>query len=161
MVETRTPGTAGKGQRRTFTGALTDTYTWDVNGVGAIRQEKDKVYKWVKYNQGTATVTAVAGNAVVYEDRENSEVNGDVSDGQGLGAGMLMAAIAHGSYGWIQIKGEHVTNQALAGSPAAGEALVLSSTDGELTKSGGSAGEQVVAYAYDVANKKIVCEFPL
>ncbi|KKL70765.1 hypothetical protein LCGC14_2101670 [marine sediment metagenome] len=160
-------GSSQQGIKKVFATGLTETATYDKEGLGAIRHEGQKVYKWVKYNNGASAVAAVAGNVVYYYGvggdavsggYENSEVTMELADGY-MGAGVLQAIIADASFGWIQIKGPAT----LTTSPSAG-------ADGNaLTHVGASDGtldvaalvtDAIVAYATDISADKIVCEFP-
>ena len=155
------------GQKKTFLTKLTDVYTTDKEGVGTIRFEGNKIYKWVWFRNHTATVAGAAGDPVGYyaDGYSSHKVCADMSDADAapLGAGILQAAVTGtldtDYYCWIQIKGAATVNQALAGTPAAGNKLIMSTTDLTLTKST-AAVDQGCAYAQVVANKTILCDFP-
>lgn len=159
-----TPGSSESGIKRVFATALTETSTVDLEGVGAIRFEGGKVYKWVKYSSGSGPVAAAAGKAAVYVADTGygaNVVTMDFSDGgaRRIGAGVLQAVIANNSFGWIQIKGF----AALASGGVSG------TTDGaNLTCDGAADGilddvatlEQRCAIAVDASADEIVCDFP-
>lgn len=117
---------------------LTDTSTTDTEGVGSIRKEGNKTYLWVQYDD--AGVAAAANKACYYGlgDMVNFKVTSDVSDAEGssgakaIAAGVLQAAIADQSYGWIQVGGiATITTDAAAG--AAGDAMTgVGANDGGL-----------------------------
>ena len=147
---------------------VTETSTSNLFGAGRLGMTHDgKVYKWVKYNAGAGAVAAVAGNVVYYYGvsgdavtggYENAEVTMDLTDGY-LGAGVLQAVIADGSYGWLQIKGPATLTTALTAG-ADGNALThVGTTDGTLDVSA-LVTDQICAYATDASAKKVVCDFP-
>lgn len=159
------PGSPGRGLKRIFATALTETKNYDAEGVGAIRFEGNNVYKWVKYNSGTGTIAAVAGNVAYYMNAansgyENSEVTSDLSDSDNIGAGVLMAVIANGEYGWVQIRGMATITPALTAG-ADGNALTAAGAgaDGTLDVSA-AATDHVCAIAIDASAKEIICQFP-
>ncbi len=105
------------GIKKVFLTKLTEVATatqGDKEGVGTIRFEGNKVYKWVKFNNGAGNVASVAGNMSYYYG-----VGGDAADGDGyedsivtmdrtdgfMCAGVFQAIIADLGFGWIQIKG--------------------------------------------------------
>lgn len=132
------------GMKRTFLTPLTAVETTDKEGVGTIRFEGNKVYKWVKLQNTTATVAVAAGDAVAYAAATGHNTNAVVSDvtdadaTQPLGAGLVQATIAGvlatAYYCWIQIKGPATALQAIGGSAGDGHMLMMSTTDKTLTK---------------------------
>lgn len=133
-----------QGIKKIFATKLTEVATTDKEGVGTIRFEGNKVYKWVKLQNTTATVAVAAGDAVAYNAATGHSVNqvvSDLSDADAIPvcAGLVQAAIAGvlatAYYCWIQIKGPATALQTLAGSPADGDLLMMAtSTDKTLTK---------------------------
>jgi hypothetical protein len=168
-MPTRQPGTATKGIKKVFSTGLTETMDYDREGIGAIRNEGNNVYKWVKYNQGAGAVAAVAGNVVYYYGvsgdavsggYENSEVTMDRTDAY-LGAGVLQAVIANGEFGWIQIKGPAtLTTSPTAGADGQPLTHVGAGADGTLDVSA-LVTDPIVAFATDISADKIICDFPL
>lgn len=124
-----------------------------------------KIYKYVKYNQAAGTVAAVAGNACYYyaasgaSAGQTDEVTSDLSDSANLGAGILQAVIASGSYGWIQIKGPATIAPALTAGADGNALTAVGATDGTLDVSA-AVTDAVVAYAVDASAKIIMCDFP-
>ena len=105
---------ADSGIKRVFATALTETNATDVEGVGVIRFEGRKIYKWVKYNNGSGDVAAIVGDCAYYYGvagdavtggYEDSVVTMDRTDGY-LGAGVFQSIIADGEFGWIQVEGQ-------------------------------------------------------
>lgn len=132
------------GFKRVFLTPLTAVETTDKEGVGTLRFEGNKIYKWVKLQNVTATVAVVAGDAVAYlaaTGHNTSQVVSDVSDAdatQPLGAGIIMgtvaAVLATAYYCWIQIKGNVTVTEVIGGSAGDGHMLMMSTTDKTLTK---------------------------
>lgn len=165
----QTPGsTTQRGIKRVFATGLTETSIIDLEGIGSIRIEGNKVYKWVKYNNGAGSVASVAGDVGYYYGLsgdavsggyENSEVTMDLTDAY-LGAGVFQAVIADASYGWVQIRGPAtLTTALLAGADGNALTHVGASTDGTLDVSA-LVTDKCVAIATDASAKKIICDFP-
>ena len=116
------------------------TVAGDIGGYGP-----QKNYKYVQYEAG------VAGEVAYYYGAGGTATNivtSDLSDSKNIGAGVLQAVMADGTYGWVQISGPATLTIALtAGSD--GNAL----TPGAVT-------DAVCAYADDISEKKIMCAFP-
>ncbi len=156
------------GIKKVFQTRLTDTLTTDKEGVGTLRFEGNKIYKWVKYNDGAGTVSSVAAYVAYYYGvsgdavtggYENNVVTMDRTDAY-LGAGVFQAAIADGSYGWIQIKGPATLAVALtAGSDGQALTHISAGVDGTLTIAAADTSA-IVAFATDISAKKIACDFP-
>lgn len=133
--------------------------------------EANKIYKFVKYTDGTANLDLAVGDVVYYVDDTGygtSTVTADVSDstGQEIGAGVAMAVVTlDESYFWIQIKGPATTAVALGGSAGDGDPLTcVGAADKALTKAAeaDSTGvyKPVVAIAVDATAQEIICDFP-
>ena len=98
------------GQKKVFLTPLTGTATTDKEGVGTIRWEGNKCYKWVLYDDGTGNLDIVAGDVLVYKaiNYKNSVVTADLTDADTLpvGAGLAVTTVtADQTYMWMQIKG--------------------------------------------------------
>lgn len=150
--------------------SLTATYTTaQLNGsesyacpqIGQRLDALDKTYRFVQYNSGAGTIAAVAGNIVGFyapggvSTGVTNVVSSDVSDTIGVGAGMLMAVIANGDYGWIQTKGVATITPALV-SGADGNALTLSSTTDGTLKVCAAVTDAECAVAIDASAKIIM-----
>lgn len=131
----------------------------------------NKVYKYVKYDDGTANLDLAAGDVVYYVDDSGytaHTVTADASDstGQEIGAGVAAAAVtADASYFWVQIKGAATVAVALGGSAGDGDPLTcVGAADKALTKAAESdtaaVYKPVVAIAQDASAKEIICDFP-
>ena len=149
--------------KKVFVTKLTDTSTTDLEGIGVIRFEGAKVYKWVSYDAGTGSVAAVAGNCVVYHGDDSvvadsaADVTMDITDGT-IVAGVLQAIIADGSYGWIQIKGVAILTIALDSGADENE-LIVGTTDGSLAVRA-SAAQHTAGVALDVTAKIVLLDCP-
>lgn len=155
---------SNESMKKVFQTRLTDTSTLDLEGIGVLRFEGSRVYKWVTYNTGTGVIAAVAGNGVVYHGDDAvvvdsaADVTSDYSDGSGIVAGVLQAVIANASYGWIQIKGIAVMNLVLD-SGADGNELIVGTTDGSLAVRA-SAAQMTAGVAIDASAKEVLLDCP-
>lgn len=148
---------------------LTDVSSTDQEGIGAIRFEGAKIYKYIRYNQGTAALTGAAGDAVCYTayTATDIQVTPDVSDGLGAGnlpAGALVAAMTHQQYGWIQIAGRCVLSTAIGGTPANGSQLTITgAADRAVTRRNDQTAAAAIGHfgiAIDQANRIVVIQCP-
>ena len=130
-----------------------------------VQMQTGKKYKYVQYEAGAGSVAAVAGNVCYYYAPSGASagattvVTSDLSDSAGLGAGVLQAVIADGSYGWIQISGTATITPALTAGSDGNALTAVGATDGTLDVSG-LVTDAVVAYAVDASAKIIMCAFP-
>lgn len=158
--------------RQVFKTKLTDVTTDDRDGVGTIRIENNKVYKYVKVQNTTATVAGASGDPVAY-DAEDGHTNAHVvidltdADAAPICAGFLLATItgtlATAYYCWIQLKGAVTVVTAIT-SGADGVPVYLTTTDKTLAKAveADSAGnyKQVCGIAKDASAKTIIADCP-
>jgi len=143
---------------------LTRTYTsaqlaeGNSPGVGDHYEDKDgKVYKFVLFNNGVGNVAAVAGNFAYYylaTGHSTSTVTSDLSDSVNIGAGVFQAAVADGSYGWIQIAGTATLTTALTAGADGNALTAVGATDGTVDVSA-LVSDAICAVADD-ASAKIV-----
>ena len=127
-----------------------------------------KEYKYVKVLNESATVAGAAGDVVGYLGSpgatENNTVVTDNTDAatKPVGAGVLQVAVAGvpatAEYVWVQVTGPFTATQDLAGTPADGDALFLSTTDLTLTLAT-AADDPVCAYAIDDSADKCMAAF--
>ena len=54
------------GIKKVFQTLLADTHTTDKEGVGTLRCEGNKVYKYVKYNNGADNIASIKGDVAYY-----------------------------------------------------------------------------------------------
>ena len=122
-----------KGMKKVFATPLTEVSTTAKEELGTIRFEGEKVYKYVKIANVTATVAAASGDPVAYKadkyDEHTVVTDNTDADTIGIPAGVLQGTVAGvlavSYYGWIQLKGYAVLNSALAGSPSVGDELTI------------------------------------
>lgn len=154
--------------KQVFVTSLTTVSDTDLEGINTIRWVKNKAYKWVQYDTGAGSVAAVAGNVCYYyapsgnhanEEYTNGKVTSDLSDSAEIGAGVLQSAPTDGQYCWIQIKGAATLNTALTAGADGDPLTPTGSTDGTLDVVA-LATDAVCAYAQDISDKTIVCDFP-
>jgi hypothetical protein len=130
-----------------------------------------KVYKFVKYAEGTAALDLAAGDVVYYVDDTGygtHTVSADVSDatGQEIGAGVSTVAVTvNGDFFWVQIKGPATVAVTLGGSAGDGDPLTaVGAADKALTKAAESdtaaVYKPVCAIAVDASAREIICDFP-
>ena len=165
---------SNEGIKKVFITKLTDTNTLDLEGIGVLRFEGARIFKWVKYNSGGDVVAAVAGNMCYYHGDDGvvldsaAEVTSDLSSsgaaGAEVGAGMLMAVIATGSFGWVQIKGVAVLTTALDAGIDGDRLTPTGASDGTLTAvditSVTTANTMICAIALDASAKIVLLDCP-
>jgi len=127
----------------------------DVNGL---------VYKYVQYDSGAGSVAAVAGQVAYYytiDGYKNNAVTSDLSDAPGeVGAGVLLAAPADGEYCWVQIGGPATLSIALTAGADYDPLTATGATDGTLDVATNALTDVIVAFAGDISDKEIICDFP-
>jgi hypothetical protein len=120
-----------------------------------------KTYKYIQYRVNSGT-NGVAGEVAYYtanDGYETSYVTSDVSASSSIGAGVLQAAMASTTYGWVQISGPATLSIALTAG-ADGNALTApGATDGTLDVAS-AVTDAICAFAADASANKIVCMFP-
>ena len=134
--------------------------------VGSITEHAGKLYKLYKFNNGVGNVASVAGNfAYIYavsgtSAGETTEVTMDLTDTQGIGAGVFQAVIADGSYGWLQVTGVATLTTALtAGSDGNALTPVGAGADGTLDVSA-LVTDSICAHAIDASAKIVMLSCP-
>ncbi len=155
-------GSIEGGPKTSFTTNLSDTATYDKEGLGAHRYQDGNWYKWVQYDTGTGGVAAVANNVAYYylvDGYKNNQVTSDLSDSVEIGAGVLQGTPGDTEYGWIQIKGPATLNTALTAGADGDPLTPTGSTDGTLDVSA-AVTDNVCAIACDISDKEIICDFP-
>ena len=163
----QTPGSAEGGLAQSFVTALTETSLTDLEGIGKIRFENGKWYKWVKYNDGTANLDVVAGDFLNYlaaTGYKNSEVVPDTADADAttpFGAGVAVAAVTvTATFMWIQIKGFVTLSIDPTGTPGDSNALVPSATDKAMAIATASDVEHICGHTADDSAKEVVLMCP-
>lgn len=154
------------------TAAWTTTREFQLGTLGmAVTAYGTAIFRYVKLRNETATVAVVAGDMLAYLASPvagsgatlNDEFHTVVSDNtdaatKPVAAGMAGAAVAGvlatAYYGWVQCGGFAIVNQTIAGTPADGDGLFLSTTDKTLTLST-AADDPICAYAVDESAKMV------
>ncbi len=151
----------------TYLTGLTDTRTTDVEGVGKIRFEGNKVYKWVKYDDGTANLDIVAGDFLNYLAATGYGLNtvvADTADADAttpFGAGVAMATVTlTNTYMWIQIKGSATLSLDPTGPPSDSNAMVPSATDKAVAVATASDVEHICGHVIDDTAKLVYLDCP-
>jgi hypothetical protein len=152
---------------QTYTaGRLTGSESHKVPGLGDIYVSHDnRRYRFVRYLAGAGAIVGVAGSAVgFYGPAGNSagavyDVTSDVSDTNGVLAGVLVGAPADGEFCWIQTGGPVVLTPALV-SGADGNAMTLSSTTDGTLKVVAAATDYQGAVLIDSGTKTLMLACP-
>jgi len=113
------------GIKQFFEDKVTDTSTTQKNGLGVIRFEGAKEYRYVQVVDKALT----KGDSVCPASTAEGIVTADRASGSQLAfqvRGVAIGAIASGSYGWIQIKGNCEVQ--CDGGVSAGEGLIPHAT---------------------------------
>ena len=121
-----------------------------------------KIYKYLKYDDGTAAVDGVAGEVAYYytlDGYKNHVCSSDLSDSVEIGAGVIQANIATETYGWFQIEGAATLTIGLTAGADGDPLTPTGSADGTLDVSS-AATDNVCAIAGDISDKEIICDFP-
>lgn len=156
------------GAKKVFITPLDSVESTDKEGVGTLRWEGNKCYKYVQYVEGAAATDGVAGEVAYYyapsgdgatEGYANCKVTSDLSDSAEVGAGVLQAAMSDLEYGWIQIKGPATLSIALSAGADGDPLTATGAADGTLDLTT-AVTDVIVAYASDASDKTIVCDFP-
>ncbi len=148
------------------TGDWTTDPEFTLGAIGvAIDAQGTKMYRYVKLRNETATVAVAAGDMLAYlaSPANTAEYHTVVSDNSDaatkpIAAGMARATVAGAQntayYGWVQCAGFATVNQTIAGTPADGDGLFLSTTDKTLTLAT-AADDPICAYAVDESAKLV------
>lgn len=155
------------GMKRVFVTALTETALTDKEGVGTIRWEGGKCYKYVLYDDGTANLDIAAGDFLNYLAATGyglSTVVADTADADAttpFGAGVAVAAVTvTATYMWIQVKGSVTLTLDPTGTPADSNALVPSATDKAMAIATASDVEHVCGHTIDDSEKLVYLDCP-
>lgn len=145
---------------------LSDTYTatrlaeLGLNAGATYTDKNGYAYRLYKFNNGVGNVASVVGNfGYIYavsgaSAGETTEVTMDLTDTQGVGAGVFQAIIADGEYGWLQVSGIATLTTALTAGSDGNALTPVGSSDGTLDVSA-LVTDHICAIALD-ASAKIV-----
>lgn len=151
-----------KSMKKIFETRLSDVNSTDKEGVGVLRFEGNKIYKYVKYNNGAADITAVANKVVVYhgdDGYDDNEVTPDFSDGAGVCAGTLVGVPADADFCWVQIKGDVILELALTAGADGNAVTAIGAGDGTLDVSA-AVTDHIAGIAIDASLKKVLLDCP-
>jgi len=151
------------GMKKIFVTKLTDIKTTDVEGLGTIRFEGNKIYKWITYSEEAAAVAGVAGEVTYYvgtDGHKLNDVTSDLSASGEIGSGVLQAALTDNDFGWIQIKGPALLTIALTAGVDDDPLTPTGAGDGTLDVNVATAANtDVCAWAGDASDLEIICDF--
>lgn len=144
------------------TSAASTTALFDLGQLGA--KEDGTIWKYVQYKEGTAAVDGVALEVAYYytlDGYKNNEVSSDLSDSVELGAGVIPSGVnpSEDEYFWIQIKGPATLSIALTAGADGDPLTPTGAADGTLDVSA-AVTDHVCAYAGDISDQEIICDFP-
>lgn len=135
-------------RKTSYTQALTEASSTAKEAVGTIRDEGQKVYKYIVYAVGAGNIAGTAGRIVGYFNPNGyalSKVTADVSD-TFAAAGQLMATLTDGQFGWIQIMGRSEILATDVVSGALGNVMTISSTTDGTAKVVGAVTDTVLGF---------------
>lgn len=152
------------GQKQVYVTALDQAYTTDEEGLGTLRWEGNKCYKWMQYEESTAAVAGVAGEVAYYladSGPIDNKVTSDISTATGdLGAGVLQVAMNDLEYGWFQIKGVATLSISLTAGADGDSLCPTGAGDGALDLAAAAETDHICAQAIDASADIILCDFP-
>ena len=109
-------------------------------GLGDLYTASDgRIYKFVKFDNGTDNVAAVVGNVCYYLAGTGAEtwtVTSDLSSSNNIGAGVFQSVPADGEFCWIQVAGPATLTTALTAGSSGNALTAAGATDGTLDVSG-------------------------
>lgn len=151
----------------TYTAAqMTGSEAGRVPKLGDVYESHDgKRYKFVLFNNGAGDVAAVAGNfAYIYavsgaSAGQTTTVTMDLTDTQGIGAGVFQSAPADGEYCWIQTWGPATLTTALTAGADGNALTAVGATDGTLDVSA-LVTDHICAVAIDASAKLVFVTCP-
>jgi hypothetical protein len=148
-------------RKQVFLTELDQFYEDDIEGIGIIRFEGAKVYKWVKFISDIAATADrlmfLPFNATIETEVTNLRLLTPVIAGMNPADG-----IAENTFCWIQTRGLAYSDQALNGSPSDGDALTMEYTVGTLPRFEvkNAVTQPTYAFAYDVSAKLVFLTCP-
>lgn len=151
----------------TYTAAqMTGSEAGRVPKLGDVYESYDgKRYKFVLFNNGAGDVAAVAGNfAYIYavsgaSAGQITTVTMDLTDTQGIGAGVFQSVPADGEYCWIQTWGPATLTTALTAGADGNALTAVGATDGTLDVSA-LVTDHICAVAIDASAKIVFLTCP-
>ena len=131
---------------------FTTVYSTPVHAPGTIVESEGQSYRFVKNSDTTAGTANYPAVFVGTDPTLNDwEIAADLSDGiLNVCAGVIMAAMATGEYGWVKRKGVHLTATVIGTITAAGGALRCGDTDGQWAAAAGADIERIDGVCLEV-----------
>lgn len=152
-----------------FRTRLTDVDSTAIDTLGDLRFEQDKIYKYVRLENNTATVTGAAGDMTAYFAEVGAETNRvvlDYSDGDAkpIGSGCITATVAGvadtAEYVWVQVTGP-VTLPTGLGAGNDGDSYFCDAGNDKQLIVGAATDDPICAHATDQSADKVIikCAF--
>lgn len=120
-----------------------------------------KEYKYCKWTNGSAAA-AVIGEVAYFHaagGAQDALVTSDISEGVGIGAGVIQSLLTPATFGWLQISGPATLTIPLTAGADGNALTAIGAGDGTLDVSA-AVTDYVCAIADDISAKKIFCCFP-
>lgn len=114
--------------------ALTTTYSGPQFPLGMYREEDGKGYRFVRFDNGSGNVAAVAGNLCYLLTPASWVVTSDESDATGMPFGVFGSVVTDSYYCWVQTHGAVTLNTDGADDIVKGDALIAKAADGTVTR---------------------------
>lgn len=153
------------GIKKVFQGPLDQMDDTDKEGVGTLRFEGNKVYKYLNLTNGSGNVAVAAGDVVFYTSADQIAATPDLTDVVGCAAGVAQGAVAQsttgGKYGWVQVRGvAQLSTNVSAG--AVGNALTHVGAADKTLDASALVTDPIVAFLLSTTSgqQKIACMFP-
>lgn len=137
--------------------ALTDVDITAQATLGTIQQDDNSVYKYVQFSGTTAIDAGDFLCYVTYASNPLLVIVDGANGGSLVGAGVAVATVASGTvqYGWIQIRGLAVLEEAIGGSPSIGDALTHDGQSAGVLAVVSDADSQTVAICVDATSQTV------
>jgi len=152
-----------------YSTSLTETYGDDAEGLGAIRFEGARIYKWVMLNmpEGSSSVGRIVWYTVDPADQltpSSLHVSGFHIDvlNEVIAGIVVPATVADTAYFWVQIGGISESSFALDGPPSDGDMLTSAYTISTFPRFEvmSDTSKQCAAIAIDASAKKVLLTCP-
>lgn len=127
--------------KQLFQTALTDIKSTDVEGVGTLRYENEKIYRWVKNEEASTALTVgqLATHVIANGILLTTTVKQPATANLGFIGGVVVAtSLTAGYYGWIQIYGPN-SSVSVSGGTTGGTDIAA----GDYLKGVNSAGHAI------------------
>jgi len=133
-------------------------------GLGDNHTAQDgRIYKFVRFDNGTDNVAAAVGNFCYYLAETGAEtwtVTSDLSSSSGVGAGVFQSVPADAEFCWILVQGPATLTTALSAGADGNALTAVGATDGTLDVSA-LVSDHICAIALDASARKVYVTCPL